>query len=302
MSTSSISGKPGHNKQPNGQSRSRLDLNACLQTGFALAYFIVQNRATANNILAEAFGKLDRQCKAEAKRTYWRQKWLKHKIFRIVRKEPDVFQWLICFACTPHEIADEKASSNARDLAARYIKHLAQITTPLSSFHVAVGFERLLYSYSTQETQKLYEWLADHYLIADAYRAAKRNIMNELAARFDGYVSICTMERGEHRFKAWADQERWRELVEHCLKLMIPWTTRGACQAFDTDRSFEIPRDEEYVDALESHRCHPFIEPRCHQKLTDFSGVDAPTNRLALPEFFNVKRGSEGDAGGLNHS
>ena len=48
-------------------------------------------------------------------------------------------------------------------MVVRYIKHLVQITTGASSFHVNIGLNRLLRSYSTPEVQQFYELITERY-------------------------------------------------------------------------------------------------------------------------------------------
>jgi hypothetical protein len=45
-------------------------------------------------------------------------------------------------------------------------------------------------------------------------------------------------------------------------------------------------------DAVETHRCHLFIDPSCYARVMMRLGLDSPRNRLAMPRFFvNGKSG-----------
>ena len=116
-----------------------------LEKGFQLAYFIVRNRAEAIQILSNAMSKLGVQRSREKKRAYWRHKNLKRKITRIVRDDRDALQWLIYFESEQYEKQQEQAGvQTTRDMIVRYIKHLTQMTTAMSSFYVHVGLHRVL--------------------------------------------------------------------------------------------------------------------------------------------------------------
>jgi hypothetical protein len=123
-----------------------------LQRGFELAYFIIPDRVTAIDILTRALEKIRARSRREMKRLYWRDKHAERPVRRIARSDMDMLQWLIMFEAEQDERAQEQAGSiSSRGMAIRYIKHLIQITTALSSFYVNVGVSRLLHNYSTSE-------------------------------------------------------------------------------------------------------------------------------------------------------
>jgi len=123
-----------------------------LRRGFHLAHFIVSDRTTALRILSDATSKLEVYRTQEKKRIYWRHKYLKRKITRVIRQDNDMLQWLIYLEAEKHEQQHEQASlSTIDDLVIRYIKYLAQITTPMSSFYVNIGLQRLLHNYQLQK-------------------------------------------------------------------------------------------------------------------------------------------------------
>ena len=53
--------------------------------------------------------KLETQHSREEKRTYWRDKYLKRKITRMVRNQEDALQWLIYLEMEKHEKQVEQA-------------------------------------------------------------------------------------------------------------------------------------------------------------------------------------------------
>jgi hypothetical protein len=274
-----------------------------LQQGFRLAHFIIGNRELAIQILCNSTRKLRVQHSREKKRVYWR-KALKHKITRIVRTEEDTLQWLIYLESAWHEKQQEtEGEQTTRDMVVRYIKHLVQITTSMSSFYVNVGLQRLLFNYSTADSQKAYEWLTEHYTDAVAYRTVKAALMKEIAERFKDTVQICRTHHGEQRFETLGNQSCWMALVKRCLRMFIPWSTLQACSAtlrtelacgsqLSTDRNHGLPQD-----TLELRRCHTFIDPDCYEDLTKKVGLDSPSRRLALPRFINCGREEENSSG-----
>src|SRR5215469_4830391 len=160
-----------------------------LQHGFSLAYFIFPHRTAALRILTGAINKLKSKTGQERKRAYWRDKFLKSHITRITRNEEDTLQWLIYLESDSDEKTQEALGrSSVEEMVVRYVKSLIRLSTGMSSFYVNVAIHRLLYSYTTSETQKLYEVVADHYREADEYRRAKRLLMLRLESRFGAQI------------------------------------------------------------------------------------------------------------------
>ena len=265
-----------------------------LEKGFQLAYFIVRDRAEAIQILSNAMSKLGVQRSREKKRVYWRHRNLKRKITRIVRDDRDALQWLIYFESEQYEKQQEQAGvQTTRDMIVRYLKHLAQITTAMSSFYVNVGLHRLLHNYSTSEAQRVYEWVTQHYPGAEEYRKVKGALMNQLEARFQDFVRIYRANHGELRFEVFEQQESWANLIDECLRFFTPWSQPclgmaglesgfgGTVQALSGRGRRRINQD-----ASETYRCHVFIDPTCFGQLTEKLGLDSPRLRLAVPRFF----------------
>ncbi len=266
-----------------------------VEKGFQLAWFLYPERETALLILAGALDKLTLQRGREARRSYWRDKHLKRSITRITREESDALQWLICFESETYEkLQEQRQAASLKQLIVRYVKSLVRITTAMSSFHVNVGFQRLLYSYSTEEAQRFYEALTEKYLGSDEYRRAKAALMQKLQQRFGSMLETVRGQHGELRFAPCEDQEHWTELLQHCLSFLTPWSTAGACP---------IPRDfartgvklspqlsgvsamSADADRIEINRCHAFIDPTCFGRLAEALALDAPLRKLALPRF-----------------
>jgi hypothetical protein len=175
----------------------------------------------------------------------------------------------------------------------RYIKHLVQITTGASSFYVNVGLNRLLRNYSTPEVQNVYEFATEHYPASEEYRKVKGRLMNLLTARFDRFLAIRISEYGERRFEAYEDQRPLAKLVEDCLEVFTPWSSRQACwqgsmESFggDPGTGLRQPGFSNHLDRIEINRCHWFIHSRCYGELTKKLGLDPPGDRLLVPQFF----------------
>src|SRR5262249_53274592 len=107
-----------------------------LQRGFELAHFILQDRASAIEVVASALQKLTLQCRIERRRVYWRYKHPSQPIRRITRKDHDALQWLILYESETYERRQEqRGTQSARDMLVRYIKHIVCLATPMSSFY-----------------------------------------------------------------------------------------------------------------------------------------------------------------------
>jgi hypothetical protein len=271
----------------------QLDQSESLEKAFALAYFIAQDRTSAIEVLTGALDKLSTQCRREKRRFYWRYNHACQPIRRITHQELDAFQWLIMLESEPCERAQEQRGIHSlRDMVVRYIKHLVQITMPMSSFYVCVGMNRLLYSYSTSETQSAFELITDRFPGADQYRRAKKMLTSQMQERFGERVETIKTRHGEIRFKTLEDQGPWHGLVNECLAMFSPWSTEGLCEHFmpkmdDMSRSCPPPAEESTAgpDAQETIFCHMFIEPVCRENLSAALSFSSPEARLALPRF-----------------
>jgi hypothetical protein len=266
------------------------------QRGFRLAHFIVHDRPSAIQIVIRAWNKLNARCKQEGKRAYWRDKYLKRWVTKISRTDCDALQWLIYFECEEYEKRQEQWSqSTTENLIIHYIKSLVQIGTARSSFYVVIGMHRLLHDYSTSDIQDVYEMLTERYLGADEYRRTKRFLMNKLTTRFGDLLRTVTVAHGEVRFELFENQQPWAALVQECLRTFIPWSTSGHClvPAGFGPASMALPSllsgtgDSTLTpDAVETNRCHAFIDPVCYSRLVRALALDPPEQRLALPRFF----------------
>src|SRR5712671_624119 len=270
-------------------------VDALPQRAFQLAYFIVRDRSLAIRILRRAWNKLNARCKQEGKRAYWRDKYLKRWVTKISRTDSDTLQWLIYFEAEPYErMLEQNGNITTEDLVIRYVKSLVQMTTGMSSFYVAIAMHRLLHDYSTPDVQRIYETVTERYVGADEYRRTKRSLMNKLTSRFGNLLKTVTLAHGEIRFERLDDQTAWAELVDKCLRMFVPWSTVGHClvPAGFGQTSLALPSalsgiadNRMDLDAVETNRCHTFIDPLCYGRLVQGLGIDPPEKKLALPRF-----------------
>jgi hypothetical protein len=272
-----------------------------LQRGFELAYFIIPDRVTAIDILTRALEKIRARSRREMKRLYWRDKHAERPVRRIARSDMDMLQWLIMFEAEQDERAQEQAGSiSSRGMAIRYIKHLIQITTALSSFYVNVGVSRLLHNYSTSEAQRVYEMLTARFLGPDEYRRAKSALMEKMSERFAGLLKIARVDHGELRFETSEKQEKWVNAVRDSLTILTPWSTQGHCAQFvsvngnNKLKATQKPADTDQNES-ELRCCHILIEPTCYDQLMEDLAFDAPETRLALPRFIMPDKQEKSD-------
>jgi hypothetical protein len=262
-----------------------------LQRGFALAYLIVGERSIAIDILSRALDKVRVCSSRELKRLYWRDKHSERPVRRISRTDVDTLQWLIMFECEQDERAQEIVSLPPQAmLTIRYIKHLVQISSALSSFYVNVAITRLLHSYTTSEAQDVYEMLTGRFLGPDEYRRAKAVLMDKLSDRFGDLLRKSRIARGEFRFETAENQECWERLVRHALTAFTPWSTQGDCSRFlATNGEDKLKSAREVVDPdpnnTELRCCHVLIDPRCYYQLMEDFGFAAPETKLEVPRF-----------------
>jgi hypothetical protein len=262
-----------------------------LQRGFELAYFIIPDRVTSIDILTRALEKIRARSRREMKRLYWRDKHAERPVRRIARSDMDMLQWLIMFEAEQDERAQERVGSiSSSGMTIRYIKHLIQITTSMSSFYVNVGVSRLLHNYSTSDTQRVYEMLTSRFLGPDEYRRAKSALMDKLSERFAGFLKIARVDHGELRFETSDNQEQRVIAVSDSLSVFTPWSTQGHCAQYvsvNGNTKLKSAQKPANTDQNESELrcCHILIEPTCYDQLMEDLAFDAPETRLALPRF-----------------
>ena len=271
---------------------------------FQLAFFIVPDRALAQEIAGRAIEKLGAQRSRERRRIYWRIRNVKLRIRRITRTDEDALQWLVYLEAEAFEKEQEQGDRQTEvDMVIRYVKHLVQLTTGASSFYVNVGLNRLLRNYTTPEVQQIYEFTTQHYPASEEYRKVKGRLMNELTRRFGPLIKVRTSEYRELKFEAYEDQNRWASIVEECLEFFTPWSSRRACLTGKNkpaigETGTTIQYRPSQKDGIETDRCHWFMHSPCYGELARRFQFDAPEERLSVPQFFlanNNRR--DGDSG-----
>jgi len=282
------------------------------ERAFQLSYFVLMDRSRAHECVARAVEKLAAQRSREKRRVYWRGGKKALTIRRISRPVEDTLQWLTCLEAEACEKEQElRDSLTEADMVVRYVKYLAQLTTVSSSFHVNVGFNRLLRSYTTPEVQQIYELATARYPAAEEYRKAKGKLLNQLAARFSRFLKTRTAQYGEVQFETHAGGGRWSALVEECLEQFAPWSGRPSCfgghhgqlapangHAGSLVRSSRRS-DGRSTDRLETSRCHWFMHSTCYARLVEQLGFEPPGERLSVPRFLHH---DGGDAGSPSNS
>lgn len=266
-----------------------------LERGFLLAYFILPERSKALRILTSALNKLKSQMKQERKRAYWRDKFLKRRITRVTRDDEDTLQWLIYLeSCSCENTQEALGQITTEDMVVRYVKTLIQFSAWMSSFYVNLAVHRLLYCYTTAETQAIYEFVTDHYREADEYRRAKRLLMQRLESRFVGTLRIIKGDRGETIFRQDENQEIWNDTILNCLRMFTPWSTQAHCP-FRQDRASAPKRFRTMLsgnceksndqDKIEVNRSHAFIDPICSGYAVGQLGFEQHSSKLGIPLF-----------------
>jgi hypothetical protein len=273
------------------------------EQAFQLSYFVLMDRARARECVARALEKLAAQRSREKRRVYWRSRKKQLTIRRISRPTDDALQWLICLEAEVCEKEQElEGLPTEADMVVRYVKHLAQMTTVNSSFHVNVGFNRLLRNYTTPEVQQIYELATERYPAAEEYRKAKGKLLNQLTERFGRFLRVRTARYGELQFETHPTSERWVALIEECLQQFAPWSGRLSC--FE-ENSHARPAaagghagypgsSSRPPDRLETSRCHWFMHSTCYGWLVEQLGFSPPGERLSVPRFLHHDGGDPG--------
>jgi hypothetical protein len=270
------------------------------ERAFQLSYFILLDRSEARECVARAIEKLAAQQSRERRRVYWRGRKKELTIRRISRPAQDTLQWLICLESEVCEKEQElRGQPTEADMVVRYVKHLAQMTTGNSSFHVNIGFNRLLRNYTTPEVQQIYELATGRFPASEEYRKAKSKLLKQLAARFDRFLRIRAAQYGELQFEAHEEREPWSRLVEECLDFFAPWSGRESCLRHGGALPLSVPTGSRggpnaIPDRLETSRCHWFMHSSCYGRLAERLSFDPPQERLSVPRFLHREGGGQG--------
>lgn len=277
-----------------GRGRMAVVSESLWERGFQLSYFVLLDRATARECVARAIEKLAAQRTREKRRSYWRGRKKELTIRRISRPTEDTLQWLVCLESEACEKEQElRGGPSEADMVVRYVKHLAQVTTVNSSFHVNVGFNRLLRNYSTPEVQQVYELATERYPAAEEYRKAKGKLLNQLATRFEHFLKIRKAQYGELQFETHDERQGWSVLVEECLELFSPWSSHQSCFQHEAAPRVGAPQSQG-PDRLETSRCHWFMHSTCYGRLVMQLGFEPPLERLSVPRFLHRDGGDPG--------
>ena len=290
-----------------------------LNRAFLLACFILGDRKTAINIVAEAMIKLEVAAASQGKRLYYKPRgrsWpqrSKSEGFRnkVFFNELHLLQRLIYIESEPYEIQKERGNNSIapdeKDLVIHFIKHLVRITIKRNSFYVTLGLSRLLYHYSTAETMELYNTvIQDPDRVKDDYyyRSRKRVLMQEMKERFGDLLKIRRGAHGEERFQTLESPGRFFKTVEDCLIAFTPWWT--PCLVAGTDPvSDGIPQlsyqGHQKEDQIEVNRIHAVLHPLCLRRLIRALQFEAPDQSLEIPSFFLSNSGSNDGGSGDRH-
>jgi hypothetical protein len=274
------------------------------EQAFQLAYFVLMDRSQARECVARALEKLAAQQSREKRRSYWRARKKELTIRRISRPPEDILQWLIYLEAEACEKEQEsRGLPTEADMVVRYVKYLAQLTTVNSSFHVNVGFNRLLRNYTTPEVQQVYELATSRYPAADEYRKAKGKLLNHLVRRFARFLKTRTAQYGELQFETHGACASWAGLVENCLEIFAPWSARPSCIGNAQAKAVAAEGHAGYSggssrpsDRLETSRCHWFMHSTCYARLVEQLGLDPPGERLSVPRFLHEDDGDPGSS------
>lgn len=274
-----VEGSRGEAK-PASNGRVQAEEKDLLERGFRLAYFLFPDRLRAIQILCGALEKQQVQSFRENRRFYWRDKHPAHSVRRVTRPHSDLLQWLIMAEAERYEREEEEIAypSQAR-MIIRYVKHLVEITSTMSSFYVNVGVNRVLHRYTTAEAQAAYEKVTSRIVGGDEYRRVKRMVMCRILDRFGNLLRTSRVSHGELRFELCEDQKSCSGLVRECLQKFTPWSTGRTCHAASSISALPgTDRNDAEID-----HCHSFIEPFCHERLMKSIGSASPEDKLALP-------------------
>ncbi|HND20663.1 MAG TPA: hypothetical protein PLB18_14925, partial [Acidobacteriota bacterium] len=149
---------------------------------YELAFFIVPEMASAQQIAEKAFSEVEITVAGQQKRRYYQASdhykvtWARLQLLqRLVFEHSEGFERELVQS-NPNSV------SEARWLV-WFIKHLTRISLKRNPFYVTIGLGRLLYTYTTAEVTKIYEFLTNQQKEGMQYRRGKSILFNEVLDR-----------------------------------------------------------------------------------------------------------------------
>jgi hypothetical protein len=191
----------------------------------------------------------------------------------------------------------------------RFIKEIIDHGFTHNTFHLLVGRLRVLFNYSTKESQQLYDILVPDGTggrDADAYRRSKKRLIGRLEKRLNELIQVVNVH-GENRFLKREDAGDNIWLVEECLNNFTPLnprcpklpdkinSTTDVIGAFESQTpthpqtaSAERKEEEHTVELV---RMHALTHTPCASNLIGLLEMPQPEQRLELPIFFLSQHG-----------
>lgn len=281
-----------HPARPTPQAMETLK-DELLNLAFQLAHFIHNDKELAKRIAIAALEKLETAALAQDKRLYY-----PGRRNKVSMSELHLLQRLVYAESETHERAREQnvaAPPSEEVLLIHFIKHLAKITARRNAMHVTLGVCRLLHQYTTPETTEIYNAvLQDPGRVPseDYFRSRKKTLMEEMKKRFGSLVNTTRGTRGEERFVAHAQPERFIELTRECLNAFTPWLTAccvpekfALAEGSLSNLAFH-GGDPDAEHSIEINRFHAILHPVCFERLVVGLGYAHPATRLEIPRFF----------------
>src|SRR5262245_43335176 len=262
-----------------------------LRQAYQLAYFILREKEAALRATREAVSALDVTLLRRDKRIYYQSG---HRT-KVSLGEWQMLQSLVYFYAEAEERRQEEQGATEEILVMHYIKYLVFITVCRNSFFVALGLGRLLHNYTTPETAQIYELVVqdpDRGRDDSYYRRRKAQLLRELQSRFGAMLNVQRGARGEERFQSLPDAQGYLSWVKECLCEFTPWKTQCINMPADFDPyTDELPLlrfhggDPDGEHEVEIRRLHALLHPVCFEQLLAALRLDAPANRLEVPQF-----------------
>lgn len=275
----------------------RFRIREAAEKAFRLAYFIHLDRQVAGRIAAHALSRLEVDVARQRKRRYYSP--VGKVRTKVSLDELQALQSLVFHESEVFEKQQERAADFAglgdADWLVRFVKHLIAITFECTSFYVALGICRLLFSYSTAETVCIYDTVrqdSERSKDDPYFRKRKIILMRRLEERFGSVLRTCHVSHGEERFVTREDSSRHLALVWQCLNMFRHWNT--PCVLPERFNPVSDPIEALRFDGaelddrhpVEIRRMHTLLHTDCYQRLVTALRFTPPSECLSVPVFF----------------
>lgn len=162
-----------------------------------------------------------------------------------------------------------------------YIKHLVWQGTYHNAIWTGIAICKILFDYRTAHLLEILGQTAPNdNANEDHLRQIKGKLVSSLCDHFGNLLSLTQGERNRSEFKPNPLSRGFWDLVQQCLRRLVPVDTHPCPlnSVTDVDKEITVLQSSNY------HQCHVLICPECLSIIIEYYGYNKLENKLVLPE------------------